>query len=319
MSLPTLTYKYIGKFNSPAVTVSGTMAALSNAFASTTYSDGSSRVTGSGVAWTPTVQLAAGTGVTLAVALTPVTSTLGHKIVYAGGGTGAPTMISPDAYTTARTIFGLCKNAGNFGSWTDANPFATGQFSGYTGFCTALNAIHAYESQDTVVVIGENSVGSVFITMAGAILDPESSNASTAESDGKIYGLLTTGYSAAGATPHAYTNIANNSFFRNVGTAGTAHAYYMNFGANTTTALSRFNVAFGTPSSVNTLKNLSSEFVRLPIYLESASNIFIGRVRETLMFSSGLCATKLTVSGVTTGFLVGGSTVTALECIFLKA
>jgi hypothetical protein len=318
MSLPTLTYKYIGKFNSPAVTISGTMAALSNAFASTTYSDGSSRVAGSGVAWTPTTQLSS--SIIIAVGLTPVTSTLGQKIIYAGGVvSGAPTMISPDVYTSARTIFGICKNAGSFGSWTDANPFTTGQFSGYTGFGNAVSAIHAYESQDTLMVIGETSTGTTYLSIAGAMLDPESSNASTAESDGKIYCLSTTGYNNPGGTPHAYLNFGNNSLFRHLGTAGNSHTYYMNFGTNSVTTLTRFNVAITSPSAVNTLKNLGSEFVRLPIYLENGSSLFCGRVREMLMFSSGLCATKLTVSGVTSGFIVGGSTVSVAECIFLKA
>jgi hypothetical protein len=317
MSLATLTYKYIGKFNTPAVTVSGSISALYNAFNSTTYSDGSSRVVGSGVAWTPTTQLSSSTIV--AVGLTPVTSTLGQKIIYAGGATGAPTMISPDTYTTARTIFGICKNAGSFTSWTDANPFGTGQFSGYTGFCPAVSSIHVYESQDTVMVIGETSTGTTHLSIAGAMLDPESSNASTAESDGKIYCLSTTGYNNPGGTPHAYLNFGTNSLFRHLGTAGNSHTYYMNFGTNSVTTLTRFNVAINSPSAVNTLKNLGSEFVRLPIYLENGSSLFCGRVREMLMFSSGLCNTKLTVSGVTSGFIVGGSTVSVAECIFLKA
>ena len=40
------------------------------------------------------------------------------------------------------------------------------------------------------VVIGETSAGGMYFSHAGAIIDPESSNASAAESDGKIYGLF---------------------------------------------------------------------------------------------------------------------------------
>jgi hypothetical protein len=317
MSLSALTFKYIGKFNAPAVTVSGTMAALANAFASTTYSDGSSRVAGSGIAWTPFSQVSSGT--TIAVSLTPATSTLGQKIVYAGGAAGTPTMLSPDAYTTARTILGICKNAGNFTNWTDANPFGTGQFSGYTGFSLAVSAIHAYESQDTIMIVGETSTGTVYISTAGAIIDPESSNASTSESDGKVYGIITSNYGGVGGTPHYNGNFGSNSLFRNIASAGNAHGYIMNFGTNTTTTISRMNVLYNVPVAASTLKNTASEFVRLPIYIENANSIFVGRMREVLMFGSGLCATKFTVSNVTTGFLVGGSTVSVLECIFLKA
>ena len=317
MSTSALTYKYIGKFNTPAVSISGTISAISEAFSSNTYSDGSSRVTGSGVAWTPEVQLSSGT--TIAIALTPVTSTLGQKIIYAGGVSGAPTMISPDTYTTARVIFGLCKNAGSFGSWVNSNPFGTGEFSGYTGFSVAVSAIHVYESQDTIMVIGEASTGGVYISLAGAIIDPESSNANTAESDGKVYGLMTSGYAGGGGTPHYSANFGNNSFFRHVSNAGTAHAYIMNFGTNTLTLIKRMNILFSLPSAANTLKNLASEFVRLPIYMESSTNIFIGRIREVLMFSNGVSNTKLNVSNVTSGFIIGGSTINTLECVFLKA
>ncbi len=319
MSLEASSFKYIGKFNVPASTTSGSMAAIANAFSSTTYADGSSRVTGSGVAWTPFSQLSAGT--TLAVSLTPVTSTLGQKIVYAGGGGGSPTMISPDLYANTRINFGLCKNAGNFNSWADANPYGTGQFSGYTGFVVGTNvsAIHVYESKDSVFVLGESSAGNMYITHAGAIVDPESSNASAAESDGKIYGLLTSNYNGLGGTPHFYNNFGVNSFLsHNVG-AGQSHSYLMNFGTSAIIVVRRSNVLFTTPTAASVLKNTASEFVRLPIYIEIAGSTFYGRLREVFMFGTGLSTTKLTVSNVVTAYLIGGSTVATGECIAIKA
>ncbi len=319
MSLETSSFKYIGKFIVPASTTSGSMAAISRAFSSTTYADGSPRVTGSGIAWTPFAQLSAGT--TLAVSLTPVTSTLGQKIVYAGGGGGSPTMISPDAYSNLRIYFGLCKNAGNFGSWADANPYGTGQFSGYTGLSigTNVSAIHAYESKDSVFVFSETTTNNVNLSLAGAVIDPESSNASAAESDGKIYGLFTSGYGSNGGTPHWYPNFGVNSFLNHGITAGQAHGYIMNFGTSTTTAVKRSNVLLTTPSAGSILKNIASEFVRLPIYIEIGGSTFYGRLREVFMFGTGLCATKVSVSSVVTAYIIGGSTITTGECIAIKA
>jgi hypothetical protein len=324
MSLSALTYKYIGRFTAPAATVSGNMAAFANAFSSTTYADGTSRVTGSGIAWTPYSQLSGSQ--TVAVALTPVTSTLGQKIVYAGGATGTPTMISPDTYASTRIIFGLCKNAGSYTSWSDANPFTSGQFSGYTGWFTGttVNYIHVFESQDSVVTIGETSTGTTYVCCAGAMIDPESSNASASETDGKLYFLCTSGYTAVGQVAHNYTDYTSNqTFLNNINTAGLCHTYVMNIGLATTTTARRSSLFTNALNNL-ALRNLANEYVRIPIYLVSnasttATGLFFGRIREFFVFANGQSTTKFQVSGVTSGYLIGTSTAANSETILLKA
>ena len=319
MSLSALTYKYIGKFTAPASSTSGTMAALATAFSSTTYADGSSRVTGSGVAWTPYSQIS--TGTTIAVSLTPVTSTLGHKIVYAGGSAGSPTMLSPDTYSTLRVNVGMCKNAGSYTSWSDANPFGTGQFSGYTGCWTgtSISYIHAYESQDTVFVVAEGSTGNCLVNLAGGIIDPESTTSGTSESDGKIYGVLTSGYTAV--ANFANEALGTQTFLNHGGAQGDTHFYVMNFGASTTTTSRRFNGAPNIALTAASLKNAVGEYARLPIYIEniSATRTFFGRLREIFMFTNGSSVTKLTVSGATSGYIIAASTATVGQTILLKA
>jgi len=319
MSLSGLTYKYIGKFTAPASTTSGTMSALATAFSSTTYADGTSRVTGSGVAWTPFSQVSVGT--TIAVSLTPVTSTLGHKIVYAGGAGGSPTMISPDTYSTLRVNFGMCKNAGNFNSWSDANPYGTGQFSGYTGAWTgtSVSFIHAYESQDAVFIVAEGSTGNCLASHVGAIIDPESTSSGVAESDGKVYGLITTGYSAVASFAHEAFPTQGYAV-AGIG-QGDGHMYVMNFGASSVSTARRFNGVPGIALSANSLKNAANEFARLPIYIENsaASRTFYGRLREVLIFTNGVSVTKFTVSGATNGYIISSSTAATGQAILLKA
>lgn len=318
MSLETLSYDYIGRFVTPAVTVSGTMAAIRNAYASTTYSDGSGRTPGSGIAWTQSAEITG--GAVVGMSLTPPSSTLGQKIIVAGGGTGAPTMTSPDTYSNTRIYVGLCKNAGNYGTWTSANPFTSGQYSGLNGFTVAVSAIHAYESKDSVVMVGETSAGAVYISALGALVDPESSNAALAETDGKIYAIFTTNTAAVGGTPHNYANFGTNSLFNHdVAVATRARTWLMNVGAATMTAGIRNNVTMNGAGAA-AFKNTAGEFVRLPIYLQglSTSNFWFGRVREILMFTQGLMGTKLTVGGVTKGFVIGGNTTSTSECMLLR-
>lgn len=320
MSLEALSFKYVGKFTVPAATLSGTLGTISRAFSSNTYADGTSRVTGSGVAWTPESQLSSGT--TLAVSLTPVTSTLGHKIIYAGGGTGSPTMISPDTYSNTRMIFGLCKNAGTFNSWSNANPYSAGQFSGYTtAFVgnTTITSIHFFESKDSILVVGQTNTSTLYYSYVGAIIDPESSNASAAESDGKIYGLFTSGYNGAAGTPNYSANFGAYSFLSHGTVAGNAHGYITNFGASTVVGIRRANVLLTPPNAATVLKNPVSEFVRLPIYIEIGGSTFYGRLREVFMFGTGLAMTKLTVSNVVTAYILGASPITTSECIAIKA
>lgn len=318
MSLETLSYDYIGRFVSPAVTISGTMAAIRDAYASTTYSDGSARTPGSGIAWTQSSETSG--GAVVGMSLTPPTSTLGQKVIIAGGGTGTPTMTAPDTYANTRIYVGLCKNAGNYSTWTSANPFTSGQYSGLTGLAPAVTAIHAYESKDSVVVIGETSTGTVYISALGALVDPESSNASLAESDGKLYAIFSTNSAAAGNTPHLYSSFVSNALFsHDVGAAFRNRTWIMNVGASTMTGAVRNNVTM-VGANAASFKNSAGEFVRLPIYLQglSPSNFWIGRVREILTFTQGMMGTRLTIAGATKGFVIGPNTTSTGESMLLR-
>ena len=313
MSVETLSYDYIGRFVTPAATISGTMAAVRNAFSSATYSDGSARTPGAGIAWSGAAQESAGQ--TLALSLTPATSSLGQKIIVAGGGGGTPTMISPDTYANTRVYVGLCKNAGAYASWTNVNPFGTGQYSGLVGFSLAVAAVHVYESKDSIVMVGETSAGGVYITALGALIDPESADPSVAETDGKLYGIFTTNTANLGSTPHANANIGTNSFLaHDVAAVFRARSYVMNVGASTLTGLNRVNVTRATDA--NYFKNAAGEFVRMPIYL--TGTYWVGRLREILTFPQSLMGTRFTSGGQTKGFIIGGSTASTGECMLLR-
>lgn len=318
MSLETLSYNYIGRFATPAVTVSGTMAAFRDAYSSLTYSDGSTRTPGSGIAWTQFSEISGGSVV--GISLTPPSSSLGQKVIIAGGGSGTPTMTSPDTYSNTRIYVGLCKNAGGYSSWANVNPFTAGQYSGLNGFTVATAAVHAYESKDSVVMISETSAGAVYISALGALIDPESSNASLAESDGKLYAIFTTNTNSVATTPHNFGNFGVSSLFNHDTASGTrTRSWIMNVGASTMTAMIRNNVTLN-GSGAAAFKNTAGEFVRLPIYMQgiSASSFWFGRVREILTFTQGLMGTKLTIAGVTKGFVIGSSTNTTGECMLLR-
>jgi hypothetical protein len=325
MSLSLLNYKYIGRFTVGSSNAQNLLSAITTAFASTTYQDGSSRSMGTGSAWFPSTDmfLNAGSYVPAAVVLTPPSSSLGQKIIYAGGGnSGTPTMIGSDANTNtnSRIIAGMAKNAGSYSGWANANPFTTGSFSGYVGSynATSTSAIHVYESQDTIALIAELNTNQLQLNIGGAILDPESSNPLAAESDGKLYGMINSGYGS-------FMTIANSTAYTNytpmwyAGTAGYAKSFVFTPNASSIVTLSRQNIGYSATNSTS-FKNLAGEIVKQQIYMEkSGGGTFYGRVRELTTFPISLSQTKFTISTVLNGYIIGNSTSATSDCLLLKA
>jgi hypothetical protein len=315
MSLAALSHKYIGRFTLPAQTPSGSFSAINSALTSTTYADGTSRSAGTDVAWSCT--LAASTA---AAILSPASSSLGQKIICAGGAAGSPTMLTPDAYSSTKFFIGLAKNAGSYVSWSNANPFSAGQFSGYYGgpgpAAAATSYVHIYETIDTIWIVHETAAGSLYYTVGGAILDSESSNSSCSESDGKLYGIMTSGGSAAEI---AHQGAGTSGLLYHTTANAQAHCAIFSPGTSTMLAMERQNVNYNVTNS-STFKNLAGEFVRQPIFFEKdGGGTWYGRFREVLAFPNSLSNTKFTLSSVVNGYILGSSTTATSNTILLKA
>ncbi len=318
MSLPALNHKYIGRFALPAATPSGSLSAINSALTSTTYADGSSRTAGSDVAWSCTIAAS-----TVAAILSPASSSLGQKVICTGGASGTPTMLTADTYATNKFCIGLAKNAGSYVSWSNANPFDAGQFSGYYAGIIPSSAIpthiHLYESLDTIWIIHETGAGALYYTVAGALLDPESSNPSCSETDGKLYGMFTTGNSASAIINGSVATVTNFSLFYHTYTNGQTHCAIFSPGKSTIIAIERQNVNYNLVSS-STYKNLAGEFVRQAIYFEADNGgVWYGKLRDVLVFPNSLAITKFTLSSVVNGYILGSSTTATSQAILLKA
>jgi hypothetical protein len=322
-TLPALNHKYIGKFSVGSSTAQNCLSTLATAFNSNTYADGTSRSVGTGSAWTPTSFLSSSN--TIAVSLAPVSSSLSQRIIYAGGQTvnisPSPTMLGSDANSSSnnRLIFGLAKNTvnGTYVNWSNSNPYTSGSFTGYLGFANAgvTTHLHVYESQDTVMVIAELNTNSVQISLAGAAIDPETTTAGNAESDGKIYGVFSSDYLSTATVINGGATGLQTFLSYGGGSAGNAKSYIFNFGSSAVLLTSRTVVPYNT----TTFKNTTGEFIRQDIYMEAAQGgTFYGRLREITMFPVNLSFTKFTVSNIVNGFIVGASSIATSQCILLK-
>lgn len=179
-------------------------------------------------------------------------------------------------------MMGLTKNAGAYSAWDHASaPFTSGQTIGLCKFFDvgALTAakVHALVTAETVWVFIETSGGAVYGGGIGAIHDPESTAANSAESDGRVYSVVTTG-TALALSSAMHSNTSAN-FLNHVASTTGAHHLTLTPGASTCRRTSRLTVHQA--STTTTLTTPDGEPVALPIYVyDTVNDRFIGRMRE---------------------------------------
>lgn len=321
MSLSPLAWRYVGAQAFGAATVAAVLDALYTLGTAVTYADATTRTPGSGSAWTWSRYQNA--SVTEACYATPPTVTLGLRVILAGAASlpsPSPTMATPDAAGANVLNCNIVKNAGSFNAWNAAAPFTSGQTFGYWrvwATAAGVGTVRLYEGTEAVLVLIETASASQYGAILGAILDSESTDVvSDSESDGKVYGIITSGTSAnISGTIHTTTQFLDHST-----TASLHHAGIFTPGGSTLLTMSRrapANVAMTTTG----LKTRSGRFVRAPYdYRASAAapnDVALGRLREISMFSDGKTGTKLTSGGTTIGYLVGGSSSTDVDVVIL--
>ena len=321
MSLSPLAWRYVGAQAFASATVASALDALFTLGASATYADGTTRTVGSGSAWTWSRYQNAGT--TEACYATPPATTLGLRVILAGAASlpsPSPTMAAPDAAAINVLMGNVVKNAGSFASWNAASPFTSGQTFGYWrvwSTAAGVGTVRLYEGTEAVLVLIETASATAYGAILGAILDSESTDTvSDSESDGKLYGIITSG-TTANISGTIYTTA---QFLNHSTSASFHHAGIFTPGGST---LLTMNLRIEASASMTTtgLKTRSGRFVRAPLDYRSTAgapnDVALGRLREISMFSDGKTGTKLTSGGTTIGYLVGGSSSTDVDVVFL--
>lgn len=357
MPLTALTWRQLPVQTGTYTTPAAALNAINTAFSSATYANGSPRTPGSGLAWTPTLYQNAGT--TEAVYLAPVGSTLNSYCAIAGAAV-AQASATYATYSTAGNnmlYVGTGKNVtlGYAATWyaNAGSPFLNGQFTGYNrmGLVTAAlvstSTLRCYESQDAIMVTLEYAGTIAWSCIAGAYLDPQSSNSSCAESDGKLYGCATGasnstnpatavggffGTYVAGADA-GFSGVINNIIFLNgypatvSGSNNIGHNFCFVPGAST---LYLLQFVWGVYDlAVTSFKTRSNNFVRFPILcgrssggitgITRYSTNFVGRVRELFEIGCGAANGQKIQNGASdVGYIATYSSVaTTNPCILM--
>ena len=322
MALSTLNWKLLPP---QVVTVNNVNSILDNFYTmctSSTYADGSTRTPGSGSAWTwgrdttNTFQ----TGATTALYGTPPVDAIGHRVCMAASiNSGATSKQFIDSYAPNIIMIGTAKNAGSYGNWTNAStPFTTGDFTGFAhaGRGTAsvtTSTVYMWESQECIAIQMVHSAGSVSESWAGAFIDPLSANSLNAESDGRLYGVMTAGSTLVSPLVRNTSSTAGG-FWHNTGN-GASHCGVFVPGSGTVQPAFKGIIGTNTTAFSATLTAKNGDIPRIPISMAyTISPYFAGQLRQIYM-TRNAATTGLTwsIGGVAQGYILTSSSTTSTE------
>lgn len=325
MSTTTQQWRMLPVYTLSVTTIVGVLDGIYTVMTGSTYYGGATRTPGSGSAWTFSRYQNAGT--TEAVYGTPPTDTLNHRVIF-GGATGAktPTMASPDTWVVSSLLGSINKNSGSFNAWDAAAPFTSGSFYGYWKFFNAAGAsaaakLRIYESQECLAIFIEDAAGAIYGGFLGALIDPESTDTtSDAESDGKVYGIITSGHTAiTGLNTGTASNVSTNKFMMHSTSNAQSHSgIFVPGSASIETMCRGENPADSTTTS---RKTKSGRWVRQPQTMSRRSaapnDTIIGRLREMNLVIDSTIGAVHQESSVDVYYYVGGSTSPSGDCLGL--
>ena len=321
MSLPAVNWRYIGSSAFGTASVANVLDAFYALGLSVTYADGTTRTPGTDSAWT--WQRYQNVSVTEAIHGNPPTNTLGLRVILAGAATlpiPSPTMAVPDVALNNILLANVVKNAGQWNAWNAASPFTSGQTFGYWRVwptSAGVGIVRLYESRESVFVVIETSTGTAYGAILGAILDSESTDTvSDSESDGKLYGIITSGTNAnisgtMNTSPQFLDHSTNPSW---------NHAGIFTPNGSSLLTMSRRSVN-AAATSTTSFKSRSGKYYRIPIDYRAtafAPNDFeLGRLRDICMFCDSKLGQKHISGATTIGYLFSGSSVADTDCFIL--
>ena len=311
MSLPALQWRKLPVRTISTASMSDTLNIIYDMLTGSLYHDGSTRTLGSGSAWQMPSKFVTGSNTEAVYVFTGFQTAISQSVIFSGkSSTGAISSATPavvtneTAYSSLILHAAVAKNAsGSFTQWTSQNPFGSGSYSsGYarivrqSGF-VASEKLTIYESKEAISLVFYNptSVASS-VAVIGAVLDPEQSSSYMAESDGRVYGIATsgveTGAIVAGLSTGFFSDASNTAgslFNHGTGTNGSSLGYprFVAFAPGLTSlntiAINRnLTNIYGTNYTT-----LSGKLVDVPIRCINLSTYyFAGRLRDISMIRS---------------------------------
>lgn len=326
MALPALNWKLLTPRTFTGGTINDLLNMLASMGQSTTYADNSPRVPGTNSAWTWGIDNsnAVQPGVTTAIYGVPPINALNMGYIVSGSTSAASPggTYNTDTYFANLLLLSMNKNSGVYTTWTNASPFTTGQFSGMiravTTGCTATGASYYwYECEEAFIIQCVASGGaSVLVLMAGALIDPLSSAAANAETDGRLYSILGCGGGQVLDTAFLSNTAAASGPFISGTANGNPHFFTFNVGAVTTTRNTArvcsmtTSGTFTTPSGKPVLVPYQTRFTATGNYAGQLRSMFVGKFAAT--------GTAWNDNGTIYGYTLSGTSTTPNEMLLFQ-
>lgn len=349
MPLQTLTWRAFPPVVLAANTTAAIMDAIfTNATTVVTYADGSARAapgTPGSTSWTWAREQNAGVTVATYGTPPPVVApdvTIPTSYIIAGASTlpgSGPTMLNTlgvtpvDTNAINRLNIAMVKNPGAYvgggSGWAAANPFTTGSFSGYVNVSQATTAVtyvtlRMWECQEAFMCQLLTAAGAASYPFGGgALIDPLSTSAADAETDGRLYTITSVGSGGAMSTT-LLSNVVATQYGPFLGRTGANNSRFQVFqpGLATTIPATRLG-AYDSLSATLTSPNGDLPKIPFPLYYTAASTAFgsinngAGQLRSIFITRNSLAATTWTNGATTVGYLLGSNQTAAAQAVLL--
>jgi len=339
MPLPTLTWRAFTPVTLSANTTVAILDAIyTNGTATVNYADGTPRPvpgTPGSTSWTWNRESPA--GVTVSAygsppqpiapdAMIPTTYIVAGASALPGSG---PTMatsngVTPDANAINRLNLGMVKNPGAYTTWSAANPFTSGNFSGYGCVSPATTSItyttlYMWECQEAWVAVLFNAGGTQGYVMAGgAFVAPDSSGGGNAETDGRVYSFTTTG--TTNFIGSLWVSNINGSVgpWRGTTAANGSRWYQFNAGAGTLRTIIRWaNATAAAISATSTTPG--GQFFYLPFFhvIDTVTGQYLGEMRQIGVTRAARTGQRWDNAGTIVAYILSSSSAANNECAAL--
>lgn len=318
--------------------ITGVLNAIYTMGTATTYADGTTRTpgtfaspgtaslpasVGTGSAWTWNYDNTTfGPGPITGLYAYPPTTTAINQVVVLGGATtttGAAWKQLYDNRATVTLYGGLAKNAGLYTSWNNGTtPFTSGDFTGMacvTGILSVSTAYVVYmlECEESVLIVVSASSGtSLSHFLAGAYIDPLSTNTNNAETDGRLYGVTVNGYANPQPIGWLSTTATAGALLTNFTVTANAHSVAFTPGAGTV-ALA---VRFGDYTPTTGLTSRNGDLPQIPFQVTTGTN-YVGQLRQINITRDSAALTAWESGGVVKGYLLSAATSSANDAVLL--
>jgi hypothetical protein len=210
------------------------------------------------------------------------------------------------------------KNTGVYSNWNSATPFTSGQFLGFARASVAMatatwTTMTMWECQEAVAVQWSRVAPNVqtSINICGAFLDPGAT--ANGESDGRLYGIATTGNNNYVAT--TFWSATNDALFADNATAN--HNRFGMFvpGAATTERYQKFTSVAPTSAFLSR----GGEIPLIPMWYTRVLTQYPAVLRQIELTRDTLSNLTLQNGGVVKGYTLGANYITtdADVCVLL--